>query len=273
MARKSERPEGGEGMTPEKRFIAKRTGKEISRMQRTIKITRIAVLVLLLLVLFFYFLFYLIDRGNRAGGNEGDTIIDKGDFTVQIDSGDRELIALSEHEDLSEPTLLLQGTSVADLWDTTLNRIPVNVDEQSKGGDASFTAGGGQDNPEPCYLCYTFYVMNVSSKDITYRYTLDFVEKQLDLDEAVRIMIYRNGERKIYGKAPNNGGALEAGTIPFLGNVTYAEERDLTLAKGANDKYTVVIWLEGTDPECTNDLFNGTLKLEMNYHTASSKNY
>ena len=256
-------------MTPEKRFIAKRTGKEISRMQRTIKITTIAVLVLLLLVLFFYFLFYLIDRGNRSGAEGGDTIIDKGDFTVQIDPGDRELIALSEHEDLSEPTLLLQGTSVDNLWDTTLDRIPVNVDADSKGGDASFTSGGGQNNPDPCYLCYTYYVLNMSAKDITYRYTLDFVEKQLDLDDAVRIMIYRNGERKIYGKA----GALEAGTIPFVGNATYADERDLSLAKGAADKYTVVIWLEGTDPDCTNELFEGKLKLEMNLHTSSSNVY
>ena len=30
-------------------------------------------------------------------------------------------------------------------------------------------------------------------------------------------------------------------------------------------KYTVVIWLEGDDPECTDDLIGGHLGLQMQY--------
>jgi hypothetical protein len=33
---------------------------------------------------------------------------------------------------------------------------------------------------------------------------------------------------------------------------------------GEVDKYTVVIWLEGNDPECINDIIGGELKMQMN---------
>ena len=33
----------------------------------------------------------------------------------------------------------------------------------------------------------------------------------------------------------------------------------------AKDKYTVVIWLEGNDPDCIDELIGGTLKLSMDF--------
>ena len=35
------------------------------------------------------------------------------------------------------------------------------------------------------------------------------------------------------------------------------------VAPGEMHKYTVVIWLEGDDPDCTNDLIGGHFGLEM----------
>ena len=34
---------------------------------------------------------------------------------------------------------------------------------------------------------------------------------------------------------------------------------------GETHKYTVVIWLEGNDPECTNEIFGGFAKYSMNF--------
>ena len=251
---------GAVDFSPQRKFVVKRTGKQIARMQRMIKYTAITVAILILLVLFFYFLFYFIDKGNQSGD-----IIDKGDFTIQIDKGTRAVISLSEHEDLSEPTLLLQGTSVEDMWHCTRSWIPSDVDANSKGGDAS--------SEDPSYLCYTFYVINASDGELTYRYDLDFVEKYLDMDDAVRIMIFRNGESKVYAKKPIDSTPLEPDTIPFVSDVTYVQERDLKMQKDGADKYTVVMWLEGEDPECIDDLLTGKLKVEMNFYTTDSPNY
>ena len=248
--------------SPQRKFVVKRTGKQIARMQRSIKATTVAVIILILLVLLLYFLFYFIDKGNRSGEGEN---IDMGDFTVQIDPGDRSLISLSEHEDLSEPAVLLQGTSVDNMWHCTRSWIPEDVDANSKGGDAS--------SQDPSYLCYTFYVMNASKKEITYRYDLDFVEKQLDTDEAIRIMVYRNGDPAIYGKKSKDGTPLEEGTKTFVSDITYIAATDLKMAENAVDKYTVVMWFEGEDPECVNEILTGKLKVEMNFYTENSPNY
>lgn len=251
--------ENGEvDFSPQRKFVVTRTGRQIARMQRNIKVTAIVCAILALLVLILYFLFNFINRGG-----EGD--IDRGDFTVEVFRGERAMFSLSESEDLSNPTIMLQGSSVDDLWHCTRSWIPASVDENSKGGDAS--------SEDPSYFCYTFYLTNASDKDFTYRYDLDFVEKYLDLDDACRIMIYRNGEEKVYAKAPIEGTPLEAGTEEFLNDKTYVAQTDLTLEKGGTDKYTIVIWLEGEDPECVNDVLTGKLKLEMNFYTEDNFQY
>ena len=44
-------------------------------------------------------------------------------------------------------------------------------------------------------------------------------------------------------------------------------DRKITNFKsGSIDKYTVVIWLEGWDPECVDDIMGGEVKLSMNFH-------
>ena len=32
---------------------------------------------------------------------------------------------------------------------------------------------------------------------------------------------------------------------------------------GTKDRYTIVIWIEGDDPECKNDLLGGEIKMHM----------
>ena len=41
-------------------------------------------------------------------------------------------------------------------------------------------------------------------------------------------------------------------------------EQEIVALRKEVDKYTVVIWLEGNDPECINDIIGGELKMQMN---------
>ena len=34
---------------------------------------------------------------------------------------------------------------------------------------------------------------------------------------------------------------------------------------GDKDKYTIVIWLEGNDPDCIDDIIGGTIKFGMDF--------
>ena len=40
---------------------------------------------------------------------------------------------------------------------------------------------------------------------------------------------------------------------------------------GAIKRFTIVMWLEGDDPECTDDILGGMVKLDMNFSVLSSE--
>ena len=78
----------------------------------------------------------------------------------------------------------------------------------------------------------------------------------------MRIMVYQNGEKTVYGKRARNGNA-EMGTTPFLdeGRVCLVGRHNFN--PGDADKYTIVIFIEGDDPECLDPLIGGEMKMHM----------
>ena len=86
----------------------------------------------------------------------------------------------------------------------------------------------------------------------------------LGVDEAVRVMIYLNGEKKVYAKVSSITGEAESGTIPFRSDNPIVLEKRENFSPGDRDKFTIVIWLEGPDPDCVDSIIGGELKLEMN---------
>lgn len=51
--------------------------------------------------------------------------------------------------------------------------------------------------------------------------------------------------------------------IPFLSDLMVAEGIQETVAPGDTHKYTVVIWLEGDDPDCTNEKIGGHVGMDF----------
>ena len=88
-----------------------------------------------------------------------------------------------------------------------------------------------------------------------------------NVDEAIRIRIYHNGESTTYAKKSNLDDTPEQGTTPFR-NIKDAEssiilEEVNNFQPGQRDRITVVVWLEGDDPDCTDPLIGGELKMHM----------
>ena len=234
-----------------RKFAVKRTGRQVARMQSLIKLTSTVMLSLLVFTLLLYCVFIVIIGGT---GEEN------GSFTVIVDKGSRNLLSLSENSDLSNRTIKLDGTSVKDLWHCTYSWIPENIDEISVGGDNSSVGLGDKDNPS--YLAYSYYLINESEKDIEYNYKVCLISKELDIDEAIRIMLIRNGEKKIFKKAPVNDTPGEENMIEFLSDDVYKEET-VPIKKNGVDKFTFVIWVEGNDPQCVNDILSGKITLSV----------
>ena len=76
-------------------------------------------------------------------------------------------------------------------------------------------------------------------------------------------MIIRNGERTIYAKANENTGEAEEGTETFYSGSEVCVEGRQDFAPGDIDKFTIVIFIEGDDPDCIDELIGGEMKMHM----------
>ena len=112
------------------------------------------------------------------------------------------------------------------------------------------------------YIAYTFFIENNGNENLTYWAELVIDDVIRDADEAVRIMVFRNGEKKIYAKR-NSNGEPEPDTIPFYSDqYVYIEPRENFYPNDV-DRYTIVVWVEGDDPDCINDIIGGEMKMHL----------
>lgn len=116
------------------------------------------------------------------------------------------------------------------------------------------------------YVAYTFYIENTGDKTSDYwsQLVIDGVIK--NVDEAIRFRVYRNGVPTTYAKLAKNGNP-EKGTMPFVDDNLVTFEHRENFKPGDIDKYTVVMWLEGTDIDCTDNLLGGELKVHMEFNS------
>lgn len=254
MAKKRERKypldeHGNIDFNPMHKFTVKRTGKQVMRLQIMIRVSAMVVLALFIIVLLLY-LFSLFSNG-------------AGRFTVSSSDGHRGLI-LSETADFADVTSVLNAEAVEKMDNITYDWLPLDLTET----DGSHN---GKD-----YLCYTFYVKNSGKEDLDYRAYIDIDYVKLNVDDAARVQLYRNGEHVTYAK-PNKDGNPEVDprtdlttqkeiqyeTTPFVDPNTVCDYVRPDFKVGDVDKYTVVVWLEGWDPECVNDILGGELKMSM----------
>jgi hypothetical protein len=112
------------------------------------------------------------------------------------------------------------------------------------------------------YMAYTYYVRNAGKEDVGYSASIILDSCSKGAENAVRVAVWRNGERVIYA-APAADGSDEEGCVSFLDSstvCTYTEENFLV---GNVDKYTIVIWMEGEDPECVDAIVGGSVEFSM----------
>jgi len=232
---------GNVNFDPTRKMTVKRTGKQVMRMQILIRVAAIIVLALFLIVL----LMYLFSLFSQQAGR----------FTVSSKDANRGLI-LSETPDFANYTAQLTAEAVEKMDNITYEWLPTNLNDVNG-------AHNGKN-----YLAYTFYVKNTGSEDIDYISKINIEYKKLDVDEAVRVQLYRNGKSTVYAKKAKNGKPEVdplVKTTPFVNDKIIMKDTRKDFQVGKIDKYTVVVWLEGNDPECVNDIMGGELKLSMDF--------
>ena len=223
-----------------------------SRLERRKKINKYLKRITLILMILFAFL-YIILAIIYNGGNFTITL----DPTFSADTG----IVLYENREKKEIKNRLYAEEIDSMDNISIKWIPDNINDEKDG------AHNG-DN----YIAYTFYIANEGKEITNYWYQINILDVIKNVDDAVRIKVYENGIPTLYAKASSETGKAEPNTVPFKSkNVAVLKERK-EMKPGDIDRYTVVIYLEGEDPECVDAIIGGEIKLNMEFREEHQDN-
>jgi len=221
----------------------------------------------------------------------------RGHFTINMSSKMfREGFILSETADFKNPTTHLFCTPAEDVPCVSISHIPINIDQID-----------GQHND--AYFATTFYIRNEGESTVGYEWAMSLTAESKGLSSAMWVMVFEDGEMLFYAKPNDNGGSealpgfgddsrgypdldimdfckkpeeqfqiiTEEGGFNYYRVVPYAFESDLVVSRGTQvhvnpgdvHKYTIVIWLEGDDPDCVDALIGGHCGMDFNFKLVS----
>ena len=146
----------------------------------------------------------------------------------------------------------LFATDLEYMDNISINWLPANIDSEAEGSHNG-------DN----YIAYTFFLENQGEETINYWYTVFIDDVIKNVDEAIRVIIYKNGEKNVYAKINEDKNEPEKDTIPFHDEEIIVVEKQENFKPGDIDKFTMVVFLEGDDPDCVNKILGGEIKLHM----------
>ena len=234
------------GMDPVERgrrsSYLRRTAKETREYRTRMKILAAALAAIVLLTAIFYIISALYNTS--------------GSFTVKVGKVDMTKygLSLSEFPDMSYKASQLNMNINEEITNIDGGTLPDNLD--------SFN---GQHNGLH-YIAYTFYVENAGEVECSTEYTVDMSGISNGLDDAIRLKLYVDGEPTTYAKTASDGSGPEPGTTPFESSTVMARGRFSLMQPKEIHKFTVVVWIEGNDPDCLDWLIGGQLKMAMNFN-------
>jgi len=210
-----------------------------------------------------------------------------GTFTVSLKKPEEIKMLMSEHSDFAQTTTYLHLNDVPrmDLYTASL----IDNHEQIDNEDNNYLYGAERDKQgKPLYLNflkYTFYLKNASYTNVLYTFNVNVIKNQkpgkksdgtdfdYDLSDISRVRIYENKDTKhtfkTYAKRSRTSHKTEDGTLTFkepiageygtglycgfaneyISDTNFVSEPNLELKPNETVRYTVVLWLEGEDPQ------------------------
>lgn len=210
-------------------------------------------------------------------------------FTVQVMGGSEGRIAISTESSVLNGTTELHSKEVPKGYDLSYSRFASN----DLGSFAEIDGSPAlQDNPY--FFAYTFYVRNTSDVQVRYRFKITMSNATNNVERAIRVVLgYDTVRQNVAGNrrdfmvaalpktdpnglwlTDNRGNFImdklvdregvefdesrQDNPAPFVDPYTPFNLENIPLTPGGVMKYTIIIYFEGGDPDCTNDILGGT---------------
>lgn len=220
-------------------LTVKVNAKKIKKRRIATRFLFLIFIALLLLMSIAYAIVYVVNQ--------------TGNFTIMLDKNlqEKQSIIVSPKSDFSIRPVKMVVDSLKYMDNITESWLPNDIDEIE-----------GPHNGNN-YLAYTFFVKNIGEKETSYRTTIDILSVIKNVDDAIRVAVYLNGEKTVYAKRKPDTFEPEVGTVPFYKTNQVMNELRENFKVDEVDRYTVVVWLEGEDSECIDSILGGEMKMVM----------
>lgn len=218
----------------------KLASEKVKLREQRIRYIKAGLLIILLFLIIIYFLLKIA--------------YESGNFTISLDDNFALKSGLIMYEKLTEKNdkRMLKATGADFIDNISVKWLPEDIDNQGEGSHNG-------DN----YFAYTFYIENKGSDVINYWYEIKIDDVIKNVDRAVRVMIIRNGEKTIYARPNETTGEAEERTAKFYSSSEVCVEGRKEFKPEDIDKFTIVIFIEGDDPDCVDSLIGGEIKMHM----------
>ena len=220
------------------RFLA-RTAKEVRNYAVHKKVSVALLSTLTLLTVLFYIVAALYKN--------------TGSFTVSVDKYEMTKYGLSlcENRDMVNKTSYLNADISETMTNIAKEWLPANLD--------AIDGNHSGDN----HIAYTFYLQNTGYVEVPIEYSINISNITNDIDEAIRVRLYVNGEYTDFAKTKSDGTGAEPDTTEFYSLTTVTQKRIENFEPDDTIRFTIVIWVEGNDPDCVDWIMGGKLKADM----------
>ena len=217
------------------------TANAIKKREKTFLKTKIIIGILILIFLLIFAILNIVFNVNK--------------FTISLSNKLQDEKGIILYSDINEKAhqKKLFANALNDMDNISYEWIPKDVHTSSNGGSHN------GDN----YIAYTFYVENEGQVSVNYWYSIIIDDVIKRVDEAVRVIVFLNDQETIYAKVNKETKMPEKNTEEFYkDNIVVLKPRN-NFNVGDIDKFTIVIYLEGDDPDCLNDIIGGEIKMHM----------
>ena len=202
-----------------------------------------------------------------------------GNFVITIEQEASDLgLSLSEDVSFEHPTVRLYAESIENATNISGFDLPKNIIEGDGAKNLVYNGYYG------AYMAYSFYLKNSGEVKMSYASSVTIEEEYLEVSSAFRLWVVTesNGitNSYLYAKEPSTGSfnemeqkfadAIKTPITTFKGNeVFYMENHGFDV--GDVTRYTVILWLEGDDPECIDDILGGYIRFQMQFECLYSE--
>lgn len=224
----------------------------------------------------------------------------RGHFTINVSDGMfREGFSLSENAAFDAPTMRLFAEPAVDVPAFSFTDIHEDVNDV----DGQYQKAQ--------YFAYTYYIRNEGESTVDYTWQLALNAESQDVSKALWVMVFEDDVMKFYAEPRADGTQealpyfdddsrgflktplIEHAALPseqyqlirqsggryYYRLIPIAFESENVIISGTQTqvapmdthKYTIVVWLEGDDPDCTNDLIGGHAGLDMQFRLEGEK--